>query len=188
MAIAKGHLDKYWKNLQPTKLQIKLDDSDSDHFPKKDTINQKTHQAAALLFPFNSTRKAYGDLTGRFPYLSSRGNQYILIIYDHNRNVILSEPLKNRKVPEIKRSWLKLNAILAKGGNNPKIYLMDNEASTDIKISLHKNNIQYQLVPPHIHRRNSAGRSIRTFKNHLLANLAGAILNFPVSEWDQLIP
>ena len=67
MATAKGNLDQERKNLQSTKLQIELDDSDSDHFPKKDTLNKKTHQAAALLFPFNSTRKAYGDITGRFP-------------------------------------------------------------------------------------------------------------------------
>ena len=65
---------------------------------------------------------------------------------------------------------------------------MDNEASTDIKTSLHTNNTQYQLVPPHIHLRNSAERAITKFKNHLLANLAGADPNFPVSEWDRLLP
>ena len=70
----------------------------------------------------------------------------------------------------------------------PKIYLMDNEASKDLKTSLHKNNIQYQLVPSHIHCLNSAERAIRTFKNYLLANLAGADPNFPVSEWDRLLP
>ena len=164
MATAKGHLDQEQKYIQSTKLQIKLDDSYSDHFLKKDTLNQKTHQAVALLFPFNSTSKAYGYLTFRFPYLSSSGNQYTPIIYDHNSNVILSEPLKNRKGPEIKRGWLKLNVILAKGGNEPKIYLMDNEASIGLKTSLHTNNIQYQLVPPYIHHRTSAERAIRTFK------------------------
>ena len=65
---------------------------------------------------------------------------------------------------------------------------MDNESSIDLKIILHKNNIQYQLVPPHIHRQNSAERAIRTFKNHLLANLEGAGPNFSVSEWDWLLP
>ena len=90
MATAKGHLDQEQKNLQSTKIQINFDGRDFDHFPKKDTLNQKTHQAEALLFPFNSTSKAYGYLTGRFPYLSSRGNKYILIIYDHDRNAILT--------------------------------------------------------------------------------------------------
>ena len=65
---------------------------------------------------------------------------------------------------------------------------MDNEASTDLKTSLHKNNIQYQLSLPHVHRRNSAERAIRTFKNHLLADLAGEDPNFPVSECDRLLP
>ena len=65
---------------------------------------------------------------------------------------------------------------------------MDNEDSTDLKTSLHKNNIQYQLVLPHIHRRNSAERAIRTFKTHLLAYLAGADPEFPVSEWGRLLP
>ena len=65
---------------------------------------------------------------------------------------------------------------------------MDNEASNVLKTSLHKNNIQYQLVPPHIHRQNSAERAIRTFKTHLLTNLVGANPNFPVIEWDQLLP
>ena len=171
MATAIGHLDQERKNLQSTKLQIKLDDSNSDHFPKQDKSNKKTYQAAALLFPFNATSKAYGDITGHFPYLSSNRNEYILIIYNHNRNFILTGSLKNRTGPEIKYGWLKLNLILAKGGNEQKIYLMDNESSPDIKTSLHKNKIQCQLVPPHIHHRNSAERAIRTFINHLLANL-----------------
>ena len=57
MATAKVYLDQEIKNLQSTKLQIKFDDSDSDHFPKHDKLNKKSHQAAALLFPFNATSK-----------------------------------------------------------------------------------------------------------------------------------
>jgi hypothetical protein len=33
-------------------------------------------------------------------------------------------------------------------------------------------DIKYQLVPPHIHRRNAAERAIRTFKNHFIAGLS----------------
>ena len=47
MATAKGHLYQERKNIQSTKLQIKIDDSNSDHFPKQDNLNQKTHQDAA---------------------------------------------------------------------------------------------------------------------------------------------
>ena len=188
MQTSKGHLDQERKNLQSTQVPIKLEDSDLDLFPVSENPNQKTYLAAAKIVPFISTSKAYGDLTGRFPYISSRGNQYILVIYDHDSNAILAEPLKNKTGPEIKRGWMHINSILSKSGNAPKIYIIDNEASKDLKASLAKNDISYQLVPPHVHRRNAAERAIRTFKNHLLANLAGADPDFPVNEWDRLLP
>ena len=103
MATAKGHLDQEQKYIQSTKLQIKLDDSNSDHSPKQYKLN-KTHQAAALLFPFNQTSKAYGYITGRFPYLQSSGNQYIIIIYDHDSNAILSETSKEDNRPR-NQTW-----------------------------------------------------------------------------------
>ena len=37
------------------------------------------------------------DLTGRFPYKSSRGNKYILIAYNYDGNTTLAEPLKIEK-------------------------------------------------------------------------------------------
>jgi hypothetical protein len=45
----------------------------------------------------------------------------------------------------------------------------------------------YQLVPPHVHRRNAAERATRTFKSHLLAFLATCDPDFPVAEWDRLL-
>ena len=38
--------------------------------------------------------KAYMDLIGRFPYCSSRGNEYILVAYHYDANAILGVPLK----------------------------------------------------------------------------------------------
>jgi hypothetical protein len=55
------------------------------------------------------------------------------------------------------------------------------------KKGLKKYNLQYQLVPPHLHRRNAAERAIRTYKSHLLAFLATCDPEFPVSEWDRLL-
>jgi hypothetical protein len=98
----------------------------------------------------------YGNLTGRFPHTSSHGSQYLLVIYDHDSNAILVEPLKNKMAAEIKQGWFKIHARLATHGNTPLVYVMDNEASADLKSSLQKNKITYQLVPPHVHRRNSA--------------------------------
>ncbi len=59
---------------------------------------------------------------------------------------------------------------------------------TDFKSALTKHRIIYQLVPPHVHRRNAAERAIQTFKNHFLAGLASTDSTFPISEWDRLLP
>lgn len=56
-----------------------------------------------------------------------------------------------------------------------------------MKHALQKHKVDYQLVPPHIHRRNAAERAIRTFKNHFLACLATADATFPVVKWDRLV-
>ena len=170
----KGHLDQERQHLQST--------SSIDPNPNK------TYDAIASIHPFTPKHRAYGDLTGRFPVKSSRGNQYFLIIYDYDSNAILIEPLTSKTAGNIQKAWLKINNKLKRSGAQPNMYIMDNEASSDLKYALTKNNINYQLVPPHNHRRNAAERAIRTFKNHFLAILAGADSNYPISEWDRFVP
>ena len=64
---------------------------------------------------------------------------------------------------------------------------MDNEASSDLKTAMQSISIKYELVPPHIHRRNAAERAIWTFKNHFIAGLASLDPNFPMAQWDRLL-
>jgi hypothetical protein len=65
---------------------------------------------------------------------------------------------------------------------------MDNEASTALKYFLHSKDIRFQLVPPHIHRKNAAERSTQTFKNHFVAMLCSTDTQFPIHLWDRLTP
>jgi hypothetical protein len=53
---------------------------------------------------------------------------------------------------------------------------------------LTKQGIDYQLAPPHIHRRNNAERAIQTFKNHFISGLCSVDPNFPLKLWDKLLP
>ena len=73
-------------------------------------------------------------------------------------------------------------------GLRPRLHTLDNEASTSLKEFLTAEHVEYQLVPPHIHRRNSAERAIQTFKNHFIAGLASTDPNFPLSNWRRLLP
>ena len=133
-------------------------------------------------------QKAYMDLTGRFPHKSSRGNSYLFVLYDYNTNAILFEPLKTRQAREITTVYEKCVAKLSKKLLLPKIYIMDNECSIDLKKVILKNNGTYELVPSHQYRRNSAEKAIRTLKNHLLSDLATCDTNYPIHEWDRLLP
>ena len=49
-------------------------------------------------------------------------------------------------------------------------------------------NEKSQLVPPHIYRRNSVERAIRTFKEYFIAGLSSTHKDFPLHLWCQVIP
>ena len=197
IATTKGHLNQERKNTQSTKPTLSINpnvklepatiESFSDTFPTSDTPNLKSHHCFASLVSFQTTAKAYSDQTGRFPYTSSRGNQYLMIVYDYDSNAILQEPLKNKTAHELSRAWLLLHQKLSKGGSQPTLYILDNEFSTELKTNMENCNVTYQLVPPHIHRRNAAERAIQTFKHHFLAVLASCDSDFPIAEWDRLL-
>ena len=72
-------------------------------------------------------------------------------------------------------------------GLKPLINIMDNEASKELKryITLDE-EMKYELVPPHIHRRNSAERAIATFKYHLISGFHTAYPDFPMHLWCRL--
>ena len=48
--------------------------------------------------------------------------------------------------------------------------------------------VQFELVPPDMHRRNAAVRAIQTFKDHFLAILSSVAHNFPRHLWDLILP
>ena len=136
VATSKGHLKQERQNLQSTKpapphLKNEQEIND-DFFPISESPNLKTHECFATLETFVPTQKAYSDLTGKFVCKSSRGNQYLLIIYDYDSNTILQEPLKNRTAGEIKRAWSVIHAKLSAAGVAPSLYILDNEISTEL--------------------------------------------------------
>ena len=152
-------------------------------------IPTRTHTIyAATLDPKQPTGNSFSDLTGRFPIQSNRGANYIFVLYDYDSNAILVRPLRNRSAHEIHRVFTSVHTYLVTRGLRPRLHTLDNEASTILKEFLTAENVEYQLVPPHIHRRNSAERAIQTFKNHFIAGLASTDPNFPLSNWCRLLP
>ena len=51
-----------------------------------------------------------------------------------------------------------------------------------------KYNATFLFVPRHIYRANIAERAIQTFKNHFKAGVSSVHPDFPIHEWDRLLP
>ena len=158
-----------------------------DAFPISEKANVRTNDVVYAIID-HKANLAYMDLTGRFPYKSSRGNEYILVAYHFDANAILVDALKNREAKTITEAWENINNRIKKGGLQPNTYILDNECSNMLRDAFHKNEINYQLDKPHMHRANAAERAIQTFKAHLKAGLASVDPDFPVREWDRLLP
>ena len=176
IATAKGHMDQERQGLQSTK---------NDTTP---TQHEKTQHILTEIIPFTAKELSYTDQTGQIPFRSTRGHEYVMILYDYDSNAILAKAFKNRQAKELVDTWESLYKQLTKNGHNSKCFILDNECSNEMKAALRKYNLEYQLVQPDIHRRNSAERAVRTFKNHFLSCLATCHKDFPIREWDRLIP
>jgi hypothetical protein len=112
----------------------------------------------------------------------------MLILYNYDSNAILVEPMKNRGDAEVLRAYKQLYNILTDHGLQPKLNILDNEASKAIKRAIQKTGTTLQLVKPNNHRVNTAKRAVRTFKNPFIAGLCSTHPNFPVTLRDKLIP
>jgi hypothetical protein len=189
LSTSKGHLRMQQKNIQSTKLTSNLDMPTSlDFSPSQEPQNLRTHAVFVTIMTATDLRKSYSDQTGKFPVQSSRGHNYVMILYEYDSNAILSKPIQNRTAGELTKAWTALHCKLQDNGYAPEIHILDNECSDELKKAFKKYNVDFQRVPPHVHRRNSAERAIQTWKNHFCAGLATCDPKFPLTEWDLLMP
>ena len=179
IATAKGHLNQQWQRRHRP----------SNEEPAPTPITTRTNTIyAAIVDPKQPTSNSFSDLTDRFPIQSNHGANYIFVLYDYDSNAIIIRPLRNRSAQEILRVFTAVHAYLVTRGLRPHIHTLDNKASTNLKDFLTDEKVEYQLMPPHIHRRNSAKRAIQSFENHFMAGLASTDPNFPLSNWCRLLP
>jgi hypothetical protein len=96
--------------------------------------------------------------------------------------------MKSRSALEWATAYDTIHQELTVKDFKPKLQTLDNEASTALKNFFTVNDITYQLVPPHCHRRNAAERDIRTFKEHFVDGISSVDPSFPLHLWDRLLP
>ena len=96
--------------------------------------------------------------------------------------------LKTKAGAEHLQTFKDVHTLLLHRGLQPKYCRMDNECSAPIKKFITDNDMELQLTPPQMHRRNWSERSIQTGKAHLIAGLVGINPKFPLHLWCRLIP
>ncbi len=130
----------------------------------------------------------FTDQTGCFPHLSQSGNQYIMVVYHSDSNLILMEAMRNRTECEIIAAYERIMKRTRKANLTIKKHILDNEASANYKEAIANNKVEYKLVPPNNHQQNQAERAIQTFKSHFIAIMCGVDDSFPMNLWCKFLP
>jgi hypothetical protein len=128
------------------------------------------------------------DLTGSFPFILLDGSVCFFVMYHYEANAILANPNSGLDNISIINAYkMQFNDLTSKGFN-PKINVMDNQATKHIKAFLTEQQCKLQLVEPHNHRMNAVEKAIQTFKDAFIAALATTNSDFPLQLWDKITP
>jgi len=175
-----GHLNQQRQGVRSTKPReafVEIDASAAAGKKEKDVY----------IKVFDMKHQVFSDQTGAFPVRSRGGHRYLMVMLEIDSNVILVEAMKSKKDAEMQRAYLALIGRLKRAGVEIKKHVLDNECSQAMKDLIEK-TCQYELVPPHCHRRNIAETSIKNFKQHFISVLSGLPPSFPLNLWHKLLP
>jgi hypothetical protein len=162
IAMVKGHLDQERANVRSTKLTAEKHEITTSHPVPDPTPESLAPEPAALKTHFlyadcqPATGQIYTDPTGRFLVPSVSRNSYILVVYDYDSTFIHAEPMKNRTKEVILAAYQRVISLLKSHGLQPKLQKLDNKASQVLQQYMVEEHINFQLVPPGLHRQQSA--------------------------------
>jgi hypothetical protein len=125
---SKGHMNQIRQNIH----SIQPAGDHPAHEPDMVQEDKCNYIYAAVM----ETNHIYTDITGRFPTTSLSGNNYTLILYDYDSNIVLSAPMKNRGDKDMIRAFDILIQSLIIRGLKPHFQRLDNEASLSLSVIL----------------------------------------------------
>jgi hypothetical protein len=105
----------------------------------------------------------YNNCTGKFPFMLLDGKVCFFIMYHYETYAILATPILGIDSSSILGAYKKNFEYLDKKGYKPKLNVMDNQATKEIKAYLIPQQISLPLVKPHNHHVNANKQAIQTF-------------------------
>jgi hypothetical protein len=180
------HLAQTCQNVQSTKSQSTSRPNLPPIIETPMPLAEASQEVFLRVYPIS---KLYTDETGRFPVRARSGNQYVMIAYHMNGNLILQQAFQTKANKHRISAFNIIMERLAARRLLVDLNIRDNEASADFKQVITESwKSKFQLVPPDMHRRNKAKQMTRHFKNYFLSIFAGVDAAFPPNRWDLLLP
>jgi hypothetical protein len=175
----KKALEKIIEN-ETVRIKIEGEKSPFHHIPIT-----KTHKA---FFPIEDLSDLiHTDKTGVVPFISQRGNRYIMVAIHLNANYIFVKPMRSRSKEEMIQAYVKIINRMRLAGLGLKKHTLDNEALEAFKQCIQEQQMQYKLFPPINHQCNQTECAMQTFKAHFISILTGINDKFPLSLWCHLL-
>jgi hypothetical protein len=125
--------------------------------------------------------------TSSFIAPSSTGSNELLILGDYNSNYIHAKPMKNITATKNLATYKCAHSLFVQAGLGPILQRLNNKCSSILKDFLRAKDVNFQIVPSHIHHHNPAKRAIPTFNNHFIAGLCSTDKKSPLHLWDHLL-
>ena len=119
-----GTMSMTRKNVRSSKAKVVHKDPSCQR-----NLTTKVTKSNEAYFFIRHSSKIYSDQTGKFPYTARSGNQYLMIVYVVDANLILATPFKNKTKTHLTEAYLKTKKELDKRGFIIDMHVLDNEAS-----------------------------------------------------------
>jgi hypothetical protein len=166
-----GHLAQTQQNVQSTKPQSTPRPSLPLIIKSPTPLDEASQEVFLRVYPIS---KLYNDDMGCFPIWACSGNQYVMIVYHSDRNLILQQAFQTKADKHHIPAFNTIMVRLAARGLSVDLDIRDNEASADFKQVITESwKTKFQLVSIDMHRRKKAKHMIRHFKNHPLHSCWG---------------
>ena len=115
-----GHLVQKRQGVRSTKTKLTATSPQEQQLPQVRWNKLHIH--------VTPNSKLYTDNTGRFPIHARSGNQYIMIAYHCNANLILAEPFSSRKDMHWLLAYDKIMQRLTKNKISVDLQILDSKA------------------------------------------------------------
>ena len=131
----KGHMKSQRQGVRSTQEKEQSENEKENDVPEEP---KKRHKDVAIKV-WDVKEKIFTNQIGKFPFQSVGGHIYLMVMVEVDSNVIDAEPMKNKIGKEHIRAYQELlHRMKSTGVCNPKMHILDNEASKEFQDEIKK--------------------------------------------------